>query len=237
MPRVLISIRESLNSFGWVNGSLYVVARALDKATRGGCRIFKYYFVAQPVPLRPETAFSLRTKTRIFQVSAGDGIIRHFPRPAEIVAKRFADGALCFVAERADELVGFIWIKQEKYSEDEVRCLYLLDPATQLVWDFDAYVAPQFRMSRAFAQLWEAVNRFLSDNGYRWTVSRISAFNKHSIASHRRLGAVHLHTGLFVTAGAFQLSLFSCAPYIHIAVNRTGCPEISFRPPAEPSRT
>jgi hypothetical protein len=232
MPRVLTSIRESLNLFGWINGSLYVFARALDKATGSRCRIFKYYFVAQPVP-PPQTASSIGAKTRIFQASAENGIIRQFPRPPEIVAKRFADGAFCFVAERADELVGYIWIKREKYNEDEVRCLYRLDPSTQVVWDFDAYVSPRFRMSRAFAQLWEAVNRFLHDNGYRWTVSRISAFNTVSIASHKRLGAVHLHTGLFLAAGTAQISLFSCSPYVHVALRRNACPELCFRPPSK----
>jgi GNAT superfamily N-acetyltransferase len=235
MTRVLSSIRESLAALGWANGLLDIFARALDKATRGRCRLFKYYFVAQPVPLQSAVAPAGESKTRIHQASPGEGIIAKFPRPPEIIARRFADGAVCFVAERAGKLVGFIWIKREDYWEDEVRCQYVLQPAARLAWDFDAYVAPEFRMSRAFAQLWEAANRFLRDHGCEWTVSRISAFNAASLAAHRRLGIVHLHTGVFVAAGPMQFAVFTCSPYLHIAVSRARCPRLVFGPPAERS--
>jgi len=233
MTRLLPSIRESIVTLGWANGLLDILARSLDKGTGGRCRLFKYYFVAQPVPPEANPAFSRASKTRIYQALAEDGIIRQSPRPPATIAKRFADGAICFVAERDAKLVGFIWIKREIYCEDEVRCHYRLDPATRLVWDFDAYVTPAFRHGRAFAQLWEATNRFLRAHGYRWTVSRISAFNAGSLAAHRRLGIVHLHSGLFVAAGLVQLALFSCPPYLHVSARPTRCPEIFFRAPTE----
>jgi hypothetical protein len=235
MNRVLSSIRESLASLGWANGSLDIFARALDKATRGRCRLFKYYFVAQPVPVPPAMAPARESKTRVYRASAAEGIIAKFPRPPEVIAKRFADGAVCYVAERAGKLVGFIWIQRENYWEDEVRCQYVLQPAAQLAWDFDAYVAPEFRMSRAFAQLWEAANRFLGDHGCQWTVSRISAFNAASLASHRRLGIVHLHTGVFLAAGPMQVAVFTCSPYLHVAVTSTGVPRLVFAPPEKRS--
>lgn len=231
MIRILAFLRESVASLGALNGLLATVARSLDRSTAGRCRLFKYYFVAQPVPARRLEVAGRPSTTRIYRAQAEDGIIQQFPRPPQNIDKRFADGAVCYVAERADRLVGFIWIKQDSYHEDEVRCHYVLRPANQLAWDFDAYVAPEFRMSRAFAQLWEAANEYLREHDYRWTISRISAFNAASLASHKRLGIVHLHTGLFVTLGRVQFSLFSCAPYVHIAVETSSYPELVFHAP------
>jgi GNAT superfamily N-acetyltransferase len=135
------------------------------------------------------------------------------------------------VAVRENKLVGFIWIKRDGYQEDEVRCHYVLRPASQLAWDFDAYVAPEFRVSRAFSQLWEAANEYLRDLGCRWTISRISAFNAMSLRSHQRLGTVHLHTGYFVVLGSAQVSIFSCRPYVHVATGASDGPEIVLNPP------
>jgi GNAT superfamily N-acetyltransferase len=233
MNRVLSFIKESVASLGVANGLLLAVARSLDQATRGRCRLFKYYFVAQPVPTRPVATFSRSSQTRIFMASAGEGIIKRLPRPPEIIARRFADGSVCFIAARAETLVGFIWIKRETYREDEVRCQYVLQPAAQLAWDYDAYVDPLFRMTRAFAQLWEAANKFLREQGCLWSISRISAFNAASLAAHERLGTVHLQTGIFLVAGQVQLSLFSCYPYVHLGLGPGACPQLVLRPPAK----
>jgi hypothetical protein len=235
MTRLLAFFRESVNSLGAANGLLATLARALDWASGGRCRLFKYYFVAQPVPARRADGARRASKTRIYRVSAGDGIIQQFPRPPQNIAKRFADGAVCYAAEQASRFVGFIWIKQDSYREDEVRCHYVLQPPTRLAWDFDAYVAPDFRMSRAFVQLWDAANEYLRDNGCRWTISRISAFNANSLAAHKRLGIVHLHTGFFVVLGPMQLSTFTCAPYIHIGFASSRGPELVLHAPAESS--
>src|SRR5262245_16818522 len=201
MRRILSSIRESLASLGWGNGLLAIAARAVDRLSRGRCRIYKYLFVAQPVPATSLAPPLNESRTRIYRATPGDGIIATFPRPPEIIAQRFRNGAVCLVAERAQSLAGFIWIQRQSYCEDEVRCDYLLDPAAELAWDFDAYVAPEHRMSRAFAQLWDAANRHLRAEGCRYTLSRISAFNAASLAAHRRLDIVRVATGTFLVAG------------------------------------
>ena len=236
MIRILAFLRESVTSLGAANGLLATFARSLDRASGGRCRLFKYYFVAQPVPAHRSVVAGRPSKTRIYRASAEDGIIQQAPRPPQNIAKRFADGAVCYVAEQANKLVGFIWIKQDDYHEDEVRCHYVLRPANQLAWDFDAYVAPEFRMSRAFAQLWEAANEYLREHDFRWTISRISAFNATSLASHKRLGIVHLHTGFFVVLGPLQFSAFSCAPYVHIAFGSSSEPELIFHAPIASSK-
>ena len=231
------AIRRSVASLGWGNGLLYILARALDTATGGWCRLVKYYFVVQPVPAQPLTMLPKASRTRVYQTSPADDIIRRFPRPVDVIARRFTDGAVCFVAENAGNLVGFIWIRLDGYDEDEVRCEYLLDPVGQLAWDFDAYVAPEFRMSRAFVQLWEAANDFLRRHGYLWTASRISAFNPASLASHRRFGAEHRHTALFLVVGRVQLALLSLRPYIHISAGRASRPAVVLRAVSQRTQT
>jgi hypothetical protein len=99
-------IRESVGSLGWGNGLLFALARALAAATGGRCRLFKYYFVVQPVPAHPLAALPKVSRTRVYQASPADDIIRRFPRPAEVIARRFTDGAACFVAENAGRIVG-----------------------------------------------------------------------------------------------------------------------------------
>lgn len=220
-----------MTSHGWGNGILYAIGRGLERATCGRCRLFKYYFVIQPVPKRPETTPRWTTQSKVYRVSATEDIIAKFPRPPQVIARRFADGAACFVAERNGVLVGFIWLKLDRHEEDEVRCDYLLDSGQGIAWDFDAWVAPEFRMTRAFVHLWEAANEYLRQHGCRWSVSRISAFNPVSLASHRRLGAVHLDTGLFLALGSAQLALFSCRPYLHVGVGAGSRPKLRFRPP------
>jgi hypothetical protein len=231
MTRILAFLRESVISLGMANGLLATLARSLDQASGGRCRLFKYYFVAQPVPSDSSIAVDKPSKTQIYRASADDSIIQQFPRPKLNIVKRFADGAVCHVAVRGDKLVGFIWIKQDSYQEDEVRCHYVLRPSNQLAWDFDAYVAPEFRMSRAFSQLWQAANAYLRDLGRRWTISRISAFNAESLRSHQRLGLTHLHTGYFLVLGTVQISIFSCRPYVHVATGRSRGPELVFTAP------
>lgn len=228
--KILAFLGESVSELGIANGLLATLARSIDRISDGRCRLFKYYFVAQPVPPGPSKTADSST-TRIYRVSPEDGIIRQFPRPPQNILKRFADGAVCHVAEQTGKFAGFIWIKQERYFEDEVRCHYVLSPPTLLTWDFDAYVAPEFRMSRVFVRLWAGVNDYLREHGYRWTISRISAFNAASLASHKRFGLVRLHTGFFIVLGQCQVSVFTCRPYLHIGASPSDSPEIVFHAP------
>ena len=231
MNSIYAAIRDSFAAHGWANGVLYTLSRALERITRGRCRLIKYYFVAQPVPERRKGPAPRATQTEIRRVSGKEDIVARFPRPPDIIAKRFADGATCFVAERNGVLVGFIWLKLDRYEEDEVRCDYLLAPTRGMAWDFDAWVAPEFRMSRAFVDLWEAANEYLRQHDCRWSLSRISAFNPISLASHRRLGAVRLDTGIFFVLGPMQLGLFSRRPFVHLGFGARMRPKLIFNAP------
>jgi hypothetical protein len=231
MAGVISSFREYLVSLGPVNTFLYALSRVIESGTRFRCRLFKYYFVAQPVPPDLTSTPFRKSSTQIYFASPGMAIIDKFPRPPEVIARRFKDGAVCIVAEQAGKLVGFLWIKSGSYDEDEVRCTYVLEPPEKLVWDFDVYIAPEFRFSRAFAQLWAAAHCFLRERGCQWSISRISAFNANSLDSHKRLGIVRLATGVFAKIGPIQLAAFSCSPYLDLAVSRTSAPRVVFHAP------
>jgi hypothetical protein len=229
---LLTQTRQVITALGWKDGIFYAASRAVEAASFRRLRIIKYYFVAQPVRdrgLRGAASSSIKT----FRAEPNDPIVQQFTRPREVVARRFNDGAICFVAVKADVLVGFLWIQQDRYMEDEVRCLFLLEPAGQAAWDFDVWVAPEFRMTRAFALLWDAANAFLRAHGYCWTLSRISAFNAFSLASHLRLGAEKLHAGLFVLGNSVQLSFLSCPPYLHMSTRENSYPIVRLSAPRD----
>lgn len=203
---------------------LDLVNRSIRRITRNSVRLNRYYFVAQPVPDSPTAASGRPSKYCFRRAKAIDAIIASAPRPRSVLERRFLDGATCIVAECDGQLAGFIWIIEREYMEDEVRCLYRLNPAAKAAWDFDVYVAPPFRATRLFARLWDAANEWLRSRGCRWTFSRISGFNVASLQAHRRLHAIRLASGTFLTAGPVQLSVFSIRPYLHLSLTRRDFP-------------
>lgn len=209
------SVRQLAKTLGAGTAACYAVARLLEIATRGTLRLVSYRFVAQPVPQDGETAPARAGAIELRRLQAGDPLVAQLPRPPAVIARRFRDGAHCLAAIKGEKLVGFLWFKEREYVEDEVRCCYRFNP-TAAVWDFDVYIDPEFRLGRLFARLWDFANRELRARGYRWTLSRISAFNPASLAAHARLGARRLGATVFIVAGPVQVSFASCAPYVHL---------------------
>ncbi len=197
---------SALTTMGAVDGSLYLLGRVGAKLSAGRLRLVKYCVVAQPLgrpqprPLRPDP------HTHIDWVVAGDALCASFPRPPEVIERRFRSGARCLGAVVKGEFAGFIWLQTRRYEEDEVRCTYVLADPRAAVWDFDVYVAPKFRLGRTLARLWQAADERLAAEGFRWSISRISAFNPGSLATHRRLGTVEIDRLLFLRLGRHQLA-------------------------------
>jgi L-amino acid N-acyltransferase YncA len=206
---------------------LHLLSRLLARLSGGSVRLVRYYIVAQPVPAAAAGQPQRGGRVLIRCADAFDAVIGAAPRPQQVLERRFRDGATCIVAEREGELAGFIWLMRRQYMEDEVRCLYVLEPAARAAWDFDVYVAPAHRATRLFSRLWAAAHAWLHAQGYRWTFSRISAFNEESLAAHRRLGARELCRGTFVVWGPLQLAVFSARPYLHLAVRRSAFARLS----------
>jgi len=228
----LAAVRDSLGRLGLREGSLFVIATLLARTSGRRVRLHRYRFVAQPVAEANQKA-GRTTSEVIREVQRDDPIVAQFPRPAAVIAERFRMGAHCFVAERNGRFVGFLWIKETEYPEDEVRCVYRLDNPVRTVWDFDVHVEPQFRLGRTFVRLWGFADDWMRARGYRWTISRISAFNRESLAAHARLAIQPIGRATFLRLGRFQVALFDRAPFVHAGWRDDQAPTLRLGPPPE----
>lgn len=225
------SVQKTFRELGFANGLWLAVHRMLTKVTGGQAQVFRYYLVVQPVPTESVLGARASAASTVRQVGPDDPRVGDFPRPAEVIANRFAGDSKCYVAEVKDRFAGYLWLAFNAYEEDEVRCRFeMLEPGIS-VWDYDVYVAPEFRLGRTFVRLWDAANHDLAQRGVRWTFSRISAFNAGSMGAHRRMGMAPLFIATFVCLGRVQLSLFGVAPFIHIGWNDGQRPVLELRVP------
>lgn len=185
--------------------ALYLAHSLLGRLSGGRARIVPYGLYAQPVGQAALAALKPDAGTAIRRLQGADARLpAATPRPETVVAQRFAEGSECHWCEVKGGFAGFIWLSTGQHDEDEVRCRYLL-PADG-AWDFDVYVEPRLRLGRTLARLWGAVDADLAARGMRWSFSRISLFNRSSIRTHERLGAVCVGQALFICCGAWELS-------------------------------
>ncbi len=202
---------------------LYLLSRFWQRL---GGRLTAYRFAFQPIPdkrsVAPAVGFEFRWLT------AFEPALLVEDRREAIVRARFERNDRCLAAYKTDELVAFIWIATAHYPEDEARCDYRLD-SPQLVWDYDVWLAPKYRLTRLFAQLWDEANAVLYRDGVRWSVSRISAFNAASLRSHQKRGARLTGSAFFIMLGRLQLVLASQRPMLHLSWS--GRPVFRFAPP------
>ncbi|WP_163834590.1 GNAT family N-acetyltransferase [Spartinivicinus ruber] len=224
---MLVKFRKLTQELGWLNGLLYLLHTSLNKLTIGRFRIIKYYLYYQPIPETPLLPPNRGKQIEIKTITADDtGCFEHFPRPLTVIKRRFAEQGQCFAAYLKGNFVGYIWISQVDYPEDEVRCLFSPRPVEQTAWDYDVYITPAARLGFAFPKLWQSVNEYLSQQGVKWTLCRISAFNTGSLASHQRLGATRMGAVTFICIGSWQLMLASHAPYIHLSISQRHTPQL-----------
>lgn len=207
---------------GFWNALLYAADRVLQTLPASKLRIMRYHLVAQPVTqVAPPPPSRVTTGTEINFCSADSPDIADFPRPASIIQERFLRGHRCLQVRRKGEFAAYLWLCQQFYDEDEVRCRFILPTPQHSIWDYDVYVAPQYRLGRTFSQLWHTANSHLATEGVKWSFSRISAFNPESIRAHTRLGSVSLLSVTFIIIGGLQVSVFSAAPYLHLSWSAT----------------
>jgi hypothetical protein len=214
---VLGKFHELAGAIGIWNAVLFSTSRLSSKLGNNRVRIVKYYFTAQPVSafdgVRPTRSGSFD----FMWADANCELLQQADRPPAVLASRFAQGARCLVAARQDELAGFVWFVTGAYEEDEVRARFVPGPEGKAAWDFDVTIMPQYRMGRLFSYLWARTNAELARSGVRHTMSRISAFNPGSLASHKRLGAHIVGSAVFVCVGRLQVMRSSMRPRWHIS--------------------
>lgn len=215
---------------GWWNALLYSIHVILSRCIhRAG--LYKYYLVAQPVGKKPNLPPHRGHSVQVRLVTEEDWAVKEFPRPQAAIRGRYQQGAICLGAFNNNSFVGYLWLILGSYDEDEVRCRFILRPLGEVAWDFDVYVQPEYRSSLVFARLWDEANRYLRERGVHWTLSRVSAFNRMSRDSHRRLGAIEVGSALFLAVGRRQLMLSTCRPYLHISSRSGSFPEVQVAPP------
>jgi hypothetical protein len=214
-----------VSELGFTDAGLYLLARATAKTSRGTLRVVKFYLVAQPV--RQDELTPPRRGRSIVVQEADAETIRgtEFGRPAPVIEYRLAHQCRCLLARKDEHLLGFQWFSTQDYPEDEVRCLYRLEPGDRCAWDFDIYVHPEARALPTFLRLWDHCNMLLRQAGIEQSLSRIDAFNSASRRSHARLGARTIGWAVFLCAGPAQLALFSGRPWVHVSMSKGHTPQ------------
>lgn len=210
----------------------YYGHRLLQRLSRGRAGLYAYLVVAQPVGAWQGPALRVDQRTIVREVEPGDPMIASFPRPAVVNRARFDAGGRCHVVTVDGAFAGHLWLSHQRYDEDEVRCRFLLPQPDACCWDYDVYIEPRFRTGRTMARLWQSVDRRLADQGFSWTLSRISRLNSASLLAHERLGARPIATAAFLVAGPMQMMFASCAPWLHMAFRRGSRPILRLPAPS-----
>jgi len=158
-----------------------------------------------------------------------EAILDALPRPLEVIQNRFKQGYVCIAALKDEQFVGCIWLSLHPYLEDEVRAIFSPQPSNEVAWDFDVYIAPQFRATYLFPKLWDEADNYLKSQGFKATASRISGFNIQSVNSHKKLGAKTISRAVYIKIGRLQLSLCSNFPYLHLSCSEKNIPLYKLR--------
>lgn len=223
------SLLATLRQLGFADACWYALARALARCSGGRCNLYKYRFVAQPVSTRSLCG----SRGRSIDVRPAGPTLdpSQFRRRADVLARRFAQGAQCLAAYAAGSLAGFLWYCTGPYREDEVRARFV--PARpDAAWDFDVQVFGEHQLGFAFARLWDEANLRLHAAGIRWSMSRISAFNPASRSAHARMGAVRIGSAVFLRCGSWQWMAATLAPFLHWSRNDAAVPQLRLVPPS-----
>jgi len=202
--RWLSSAAKTLRDLGARHAALYWLDKVVATPTRGGVRLRHYLFVTQRLKQRPaatDANFVVRP------LVGDDPVTAQFPVSAAVVRRRLEQGSTCLVASLDGHFAGYLWFHLGPYQEDEVRCRFVPWPAGRVAWDFDVYIVPRLRATRAFSRLWQAAERQLLGLGTTHSASRIASYNAASVRSHLRSGAVVSGSAIFLTIGRAQIMI------------------------------
>lgn len=209
--RSLKNIWTSIRAIGLWPYSVYVLGRMLRTLSCGDA----VHYRLMAVDLKALLASNARCdEVKLAALKRGDPRLEHLDVSAQIVRERMAQGAVCLALSKGAKLQGCIWYAVDRYDEDEVRAQFVLPRSA--VWDFGAYVAPEHRLSRSFDQLWRGFARYSSDQGSRYSISRIATHNVASMRAHGRLPHTVLGDCSFIRVFSLQLCLSPLLERWHI---------------------
>ena len=195
---------QTIQLLGMLGTFSYVLARAARAS--GVAAFHRYAIVSQPRERLPAMPAGYRVEALDAAALGGLGQGgQRIDASAEVQALRFAAGLTCLGAfNRKDQLVGVIWLGTGRYDEDEVQARFLLPEGC--CWDTGLWIAPKFRLGRAFAALWAGTGDWMAGRGLTHSLSRVSDYNLPAILSHKRMGARTLAHHTFIRVGAWQWS-------------------------------
>jgi hypothetical protein len=207
-------MQASLREAGFWPSASYGLDRLL-RFMSGRFSAHLYYLYEQPLPIGRSLNDNRREVFQFDWISQFDDRLLSLPRPKDVLVGRFEQSSRCLLASREGTVVGCAWFVSPSYIEDEVDCIYSFAAKPHAVWDYDVYIVPAMRIGRLFMKLWQRAADDLVRDGYRTSLSRISAYNRASIRAHERLGAKRIAWAWFMTLGTSQLMLSSQAPHLH----------------------
>lgn len=195
---------QTIQLLGMLGTFSYVLARAAQAS--GVAAFHRYAIVSQPRAQLPDMPAGYRVETLdAAALGALAAAGQRIDAPAEVQALRFAAGLTCLGAfNRKDQLTGVIWLGTGRYDEDEVQVRFLLPE--HCCWDTGLWIAPKFRLGRAFAALWAGTGAWMAARGLTHSLSRVSDYNLPAILSHKRMGARTLAHHTFIRVGTWQWS-------------------------------
>lgn len=214
-----VSFAGLAREIGFLDAVLYGAARLVGKLSAGHARLLKYYITAQPVPSGEITPARRGRQIEVTEADVVEVLAMPVERPREVLEARLRNGGRCLAARKDGGLAGFQWFTLRDYPEDEVRCLFRIDPTDRCAWDFDIFVFPEWRTQPVFTRLWDKCNEILRGAGVRFTLSRINAYNGASRRAHERIGARVVGWALFLCLGRAQFAAFSAQPWVHVSFN------------------
>jgi hypothetical protein len=194
------------------------VARGVRRVSCGRVRLLHYLIVAQPVPAAPTQRATPARSLAVERIGPGHPLLLQFPHRADALRKRFAEQAVCHAAHHDGKLVGYLWLQETPFADRDAGCLFVPAPQGRSAWDYDLWIAPAWRMSRAFLRLWDEAHAYLRSRSVQWTLSCVSSSNPASLASHQRLGARVLSHAWILRVGTRQLAVFTQPPFVDLSL-------------------
>ena len=216
---------------GWPVGLLYLAHRALRAVSGGWADLHCYRLVTQPVRAAALLPDRLRGPLEVRVLGPDDQArAMALSQPADL-PRRQARGDTCLAAFQDGRMVGHLWLCFAPFDDDETLCRFVPRAGEAGAWDFDLSVAPESRGGAVFAALWDGAWSVLRQGGYRWTASRVSAFNDLSLRSHARIGARPAGAFLVLRAGRCRAVFATRRPYLRLAGRNAPHARVDVRAP------
>lgn len=218
LMNILARLFGPIREFGPLAGMLYLLDRLLSRVS-AHLGIRAYEFMVQPIVDRPLVPERFVRSITIREIPYGSNDMKRMPIRPDVLQSRVAQQATCLGAYQRDHMIGYLWFCAPEYQEDEVRCTYVVAPASHSVFDFDLYIFPEHRMGLAFAGIWNGVNEYLHGRNVRYTFSRLTRFNLASRRAHAHLGWKRIGRAVFLVAWNLEFMIATIRPFISVTTN------------------